>query len=179
MKRIVAIGLLLLLLNNMFGLSIAMLFFEKDYQSSSNIIIDDKWKIIKIPTHSKDTHYRSPDNEGLIKSGDDFYNVMHEYFENDTLYVILKSNQNAKERFLELSSVVKGLANQDTDTPQSPLSKIIKLFDSLQKIYLTENLPLWTSETSGYIQYELCYAEPSQFIHQVIALLHYPPPEMS
>lgn len=179
MKKFVAIGLLLLLLYNMFGLTIAMLFFEENYRTSSNIIFDDKWKIIKIPTTSKDTHYREEDKESLVRSGNDFYNIMHEYFENDTLYVILKSNQNAQERFAELTALIQNTNNQSSDLPQSPLAKIIKLLGDLQKIYLSDPLPFDFNRQVFEFNKHPFYPEPQQTYHQVIHLLHLPPPELT
>lgn len=179
MKRLIAIGLLLLLLYNMFGLTTAMLFFENNYQTSSNIIIDDKWKIIKIPTTSKDAHYGKGEQESLIRSGDDFYNIMHEYHENDTLYVILKSNQNAQERFSELTSLIFGMADPDADTPQGPLGKIIKLLGDLQKIYLSNAIMLSLQEPVIGLYQLSFYSEPHQSYTQVIHLLHSPPPELT
>lgn len=163
----------------MFGLTIAMLFFEDNYSTSSNVIIDDKWKIIKIPTTATNAHYNAGDKEGLIRSGDDFYNIMHEYQENDTLYVILKSNQNAQERFTELTSLMLGMANNDADAPQSPLGKVIKLFGDLQKIYVSDALQLSLNEPIVESYYSSFFLEPHQSNEQVINLLHSPPPELT
>ncbi|WP_460472010.1 hypothetical protein [Emticicia fontis] len=179
MKKIASIVLLLLLLYNMFGLTIAMLFFDDNYSTSSNVIIDDKWKIIKIPTTAKNAHYNGGDKEGLIRSGNDFYNIMHEYQENDTLYVILKSNQNAKESYTELASLILGMNNTSADTPQSPLGKIIKLFGDLQKIYVSDALQLSLTEPIAESYYLSFYTEPHASNYQVIHLLHSPPPELT
>jgi hypothetical protein len=179
LKKLIAIGLLLLLLYNMLGLTIATLFFEDNYRTSSNVIIDDKWKIIKIPTTDKDAHYSSEDKEGLIRSGDDFYNIMHEYHENDTLYVILKSNQNAQERFSELTSLILGMTDANADTPQSPLGKIIKLFGDLQKIYLSDDILLGLHEPIISLYPPSFYTEPHKSYYQIIHLLHSPPPELT
>lgn len=179
LKKIASIGLLLLLLYNMFGLTIAVLFFEDNYSASSNVIIDDKWKIIKVPTTAKNAHYNKGDKEGLIRSGDDFYNIMHEYQENDTLYVILKSNQNAQERFTELTSLILGMNDMSADTPQSPLGKLIKLLGDLQKIYVDNALQLGLNEPIVESYYTSFYKEPHQSDYQVIHLLHSPPPELT
>jgi len=179
LKRFIAIGLLLLLLYNMFGLTVAVLCFEENYRTSSNIIFDDKWKIIKIPTTSKDAHYSEEDKERLVRSGNDFYNIMHEYSENDTLYVILKSNQNAQERFSELTALIQGTSNQASDTPSSPFTKILKLLGDLQKIYLSEPFPLDLNRQVSELINHPFYTEPQQTYHQVIHLLHSPPPELT
>ncbi|WP_147322791.1 hypothetical protein [Emticicia sp. C21] len=156
-----------------------MLFFEDNYSASSNVIIDDKWKIIKIPTTAKNAHYNKGNAEGLIRSGDDFYNIMHEYQENDTLYVILKSNQNAQERFTEFTSLILGMNDTSADTPQSPLGKLVKLFGDLQKIYVADAMQLSLSEPIVESYYSSFYIEPQQSNEQVIHLLHSPPPELT
>lgn len=179
MKKLIAIGLLLLLLYNMFGLTIATLFFEDNYRTSSNVIIDDKWKIIKVPTIDKYAHYNNEDKEGLIRSGNDFYNIMHEYQENDTLYIILKSNQNAQERFTELTSLILGMNDMSADTPQSPLGKLIKLLGDLQKTYVDNALQLGLNEPIVESYCPSFYTEPHQSDYQVIHLLHSPPPELT
>jgi hypothetical protein len=163
----------------MLGLTIAMLFFEDNYTKSSDIIFDDKWKIIKIPTTSKDAHYGKGDEEGLIRSGNDFYNIMHEYHENDTLYVILKSNQNAQERFTELTSLIFGITDPTADTSHSPLGKIIKLFGDLQKVYLSGNMTLDLHDRIISLFQRSFFTEPPQSNYQVINLLHSPPPELT
>lgn len=163
----------------MLGLTIATLFFEDNYRTSSNIIIDDKWKIIKIPTNAKGAHYGKGDREGLIRSGNDFYNIMHEYHENDTLYVILKSNQNAQERFSELNVLILGMTDPDADTSHSPLGRIIKLFGDLQKIYLSDEVLLGLNEPVIMLNHPSFYTEPQQSDSQVINLLHSPPPELT
>ena len=163
----------------MFGLTIATLFFEDNYRTSSNIIIDDKWKIIKIPAASANAHYNSVEKEGLIRSGNDFYNIMHEYQENDTLYVILKSNQNAQERFTELASLILGMTDTETETPHSPLGKLIKLLGDLQKVYLSDEVLLGLNEPITGLYQTSFYTEPHQSNEQVIYLLHSPPPELT
>ncbi len=163
----------------MFGLTIAMLFFEDNYSAGSNVIIDDKWKIIKIPTTDKNVHYNKGDKDGLIRSGDDFYNIMHEYHENDTLYVILKSNQNAQERFTELTSLILGMNDASADTPHSPLGKLMKLFGDLQKIYVADALQLSLTDPMVESYCSSFYTEPHKSNEQVIHLLHSPPPELT
>ena len=156
-----------------------MLFFNDNYATSSNIIIDDKWKIIKIPANSKDPQYQNRDKEGLIRSGEDFYNIMHEYQENDTLYVILKSNQNAQERFTELTSLILGMTNTEADSPQNPLGKLIKRLVDLQKIYVSDVLQPRLSESGVELHNSSFFTEPHPSNYEVIYLLHSPPPELT
>ncbi|WP_259014328.1 hypothetical protein [Emticicia fluvialis] len=177
MKRIASIGLLLLLLNHLFGLTIAMLFFEDNYQTHSNTIIEDKWKVIKLPASNKTISIDNTIKEGLIRSGNEFYNVMHEYQENDTLYVILKSNQNAQERFDELTSLVQGMF--DADTPQSPLSKAMKLYGGLLKVYLSNDTDLQLIKPCLVSNPSQPFKEPEKRYASVINLLHTPPPELT
>ena len=179
LKKIAAIGLLLLLLYNMFGVAIAILLFENSYQTHSNTVIEDKWKIVKIPHASASKKNINEEKKGLIRSGGEFYNVMHEYQENDTLYVILKSNQNAQERYDELTSMMQGMFDPGANAPQSPLNKAMKIFGGLQKVYLANEMMLGICEQQTEQLHQPFYPEPRLSYAKVIHLLHSPPPELS
>ena len=156
-----------------------MLLFEQDYQTHSNTVIEDKWKIIKLPATTKYNGYTHEEKEGLIRSGNEFYNIMHEYQENDTLYVILKSNQNAQERYDELTSLIQGMFDPDANTAQSPLSKAMKIFGGLQKVYLPTEIMFCICRQQTELLHQAFYTEPQLSYAKVIHLLHSPPPELT
>jgi hypothetical protein len=182
LKKLTAIGLLILMLYNMFGLTVAVLFFEDDYQSASPIREDDKWQTVKmhLPTLPYNTTWENSDGqEGLIRRGDDFYNVTEQRHENDTLYVTLKTNQHARDRFFELANMIQEITDQNADTPESPLSKAIKLLNDLLKVYLPNpSMGLLVDTVISSTSYHL-YATPNQSLLQTVRLLHSPPPELA
>jgi hypothetical protein len=138
LKKILPIGLLVLLLYNTFGLSFAILFFEKDFKSASLTEQQDTWKVVKmhLPSlpYSGDLEVAET-MEVLVRQDGNFYNPTEITHQNDTLYVTLKSNQAARDRFFELANAMQtGCA--DTDLPQSPYGKVIKQLTDLAKDYV-------------------------------------------
>lgn len=138
MKRLASIGLLALLLYNMFGLSFAILLFENNYQVSAARETTDalvmKMYLPSLP-YSGDLQI-SQQIQGLVRQNDQFYNPTHVSHENDTLYVTLESNQAARDHFFELANAIQLLNDPQTDIPQNPYSKAIKQLGSLLKIYI-------------------------------------------
>jgi hypothetical protein len=141
LKRLASIGLLALLLYNMFGLSFAILLFENDYQVSSASQITDavvmKMHLPSLP-YSGDLQI-SEQIQGLVRQNDQFYNPTHVSHENDTLYVTLESNQAARDHFFELANAIQLLNDPQTDIPQNPYGKAIKQLGSLLKIYISSS----------------------------------------
>ncbi|WP_428666326.1 hypothetical protein [Runella sp.] len=183
MKKLTAIGLLLLLLYNMFGLTVAVLFFEDGYQTASPITNDDEWQTVKmhLPTLPYNTAWENPEGQdGLIRQGNDFYNIMHQRHENDTLYVTLKSNQHARDRFFELASMIQEITDQTADSPENGLNKAVKLLSDLLKVYLPNSSAQWpdrSNELTTNLSSPSTFATPNQELLQSIQMLHSPPPE--
>lgn len=180
MKKLTAIGLLLLLLYNMFGLTVAVLFFEEDFQTASPMMEDDEWQTVKMPLPAlpyNNTWENPEGQDGLIRQGNDFYNIMHQRHENDTLYVTLKSNQHARDRFFELAEMIQEITDQTADTPESPFSKAIKVLSDLAKVYLPNSSMEWPNALMADMPASSAYATPNQSLLQSVQLLHSPPPE--
>lgn len=177
MKRLASIGLLALLLYNMFGLSFAILLFENDYQlspaSQTTGAVLMKMYLPSLP-YSGDLQI-SEQIHGLVRQNDQFYNPTHISHENDTLYVTLESNQAARDHFFELANAIQLLNDPQADIPQSPYSKAIKLLGSLLKIYIPSSgqltfesyafkpaatLPNWCFSANCYLSIETLLASP-------------------
>jgi hypothetical protein len=139
LKRIAPIGLMLLLLYHMFGLSFAVLYFEKDYQVAAVSGPRGDQKMIKMyhPSlpYSGDVEI-SGEIKGLIRTENEFYNPVQVLHSNDTLYITLESNQGARDRFVELAGAMEMLSDTKAEQPQSPYSKAIKLFSNLLNSYV-------------------------------------------
>ncbi|SDD89045.1 hypothetical protein SAMN04487996_102440 [Dyadobacter soli] len=143
MRRLASIGLLALLLNNMFGLSLAVLFFEKDYQIATSCGPAEE-KILKmyLPSLPYSGNLEITENiEGLVRQGWQFYNPTQVFHENDTLYVTLQSNEAARDHFFELANAIQVLNDPQTDVPESPYGKAMQLLSSLLTIYLPNTQP--------------------------------------
>ena len=139
LKKIAPVCLLALLLYNTFGLTFAVLFFEKDFQVASISDGKEDWKVMKmyLPSLPYSNNVEISDNiEGLVRQDGNFYNPTHILHENDTLYVTLKSNQAARDHFFELANAMEMLSNPESDFPNNPYSKAIKLLGNLLKNYV-------------------------------------------
>ncbi|QRQ99424.1 hypothetical protein [Dyadobacter sandarakinus] len=140
MKKIASIGLLVLLLYNMFGLSFAVFFFDKNYQSAAVNVAGTDPEILKLylPSlpYSENTEIQPESLEGLIRRDGNFYNPTSITHSNDTLYVTLQSNQAARDHFFELAGAMQAASNPENALPGNPYTKVLKLLGSLLKIYI-------------------------------------------
>ncbi|WP_080059911.1 hypothetical protein [Spirosoma aerolatum] len=139
MKTLIAIGFFVLLLYHWIGLPLAVLTFEQSYEFAAPVSADDQWKVVKLPISLPYTSaWENADgHEGLIQDGDEFYNIVHQRYANDTLYTVLKTNQNAKERFFDLAEQLQEMNSDDNQTfPKTPLGRLLKLLSERLTIYL-------------------------------------------
>jgi len=129
----------------MFGLSLAVLLFEKDYQLAASgeqgqeMVM--KMYLPSLP-YSGDLEVTGH-IEGLVRQNGQFYNPTHILHQNDTLYVTLQSNEAARDHFFELANAIQVLNDPQTDLPQSPYGKAVELLGNLLKIYIpnTQHFP--------------------------------------
>lgn len=182
MKKLTAIGLLLLLLYNMFGLTVTVLLFDKDFSTASPTVANDEWQTLKmhLPTLPYNSTWKNTEGqEGLIRHGDEFYNVTEQRHENDTLYVTMKTNQTARDRFFELADQIQEMTDQEAQLPDSPMGKAVKLLSDLLKNYLPTSITImeWPTAQATESLNQENYATPSHSLLQVILSLHCPPPE--
>lgn len=178
MRRLASIGLLALLLYNMFGLSLAVLFFEKDYQiATSDGPGQELVMKMYLPSLPYSGNLEITENiEGLVRQDGQFYNPTHVLHQNDTLYVTLQSNEAARDHFFELANAIQVLNDPQTDVPKSPYGKAMELFGSLLKIYIpnTQKFPIGSDaiaqeirssannsfRTVHYLSYQISLASP-------------------
>jgi len=128
---------LFILLYQLIGLPLAVLTFERSFDSPTLASESDEYMVVKLPISLPYTNsWDNPDGQdGLIRDGDSFYNVVHQRYVNDTLYTVLKTNQNARDRFFDLADQMQQL---DTEQPaaKSPLSRLLKLLQERITTYL-------------------------------------------
>lgn len=166
----------------MFGLSVALLSFENDYQWASPVTKNDQWDTIKIPLEQLPyvAYQEIPaEEEGLIQKDGDFYNIVNRYYQNDTLYIILKTNQNARERFIELSSQVQESLDAASKAPLTPAGKALELLQGLTKIYLSNSVSGLPPLLVSALLPEPIYGDCIQRLADPFLYLLSPPPERS
>lgn len=182
MKKLISTGLLIVLLYHMFGLSVALLCFEDDYQNASPVAKNDQWDVIKIPLQELPyvSYQEIPaEQEGLIRKDGDFYNIVKQYHKDDTLYIVLKTNRDARERFTELSNQIQESLDATSKAPLNPVKKTIALFLGLSKTYVSNSDLAWPPLLfSGFLPKPV-YCLSFQLLPDSFFHLLSPPPECS
>lgn len=128
----------------MFGLSVAILFFDNHYQTASPTVQSDDWQMIKVYLPSlpySDKFENKAGAQGLIKKDGRFYNTTNVLHQNDTLYITLKSNLAAREQFFELASMMETVMDNSKSIPDNNSDKAIKLLSNLLKNYIPSTKP--------------------------------------
>lgn len=164
----------------MFGLSLAVILFEKDYQLPAAQVSDEvtvmKMYLPSLP-YSGDLEI-TQDPRGLIRHQGKFYNPTHLLHQNDTLYVTLQANEVARDHFFELANAMQTLTNREDAAPSSPYGKAVELLSNLLKVYLPseQKLPVALAITT----------QQMRAVHSHFLTVHYrsfetaltsPPPE--
>ncbi|WP_207504376.1 hypothetical protein [Telluribacter humicola] len=136
MKQLLSIGLLLLLLLNILGQSVAVLCIEEMYSTSDKGRLGDEWVVLKVPLSIPyGTAWQNDDPSGLIQYNGNFYNIVEQRYENDSLYTVLRSNLSAREQFFAIADQLQQQLGQDTEK-SNPVEKTAKLLSGALKHYL-------------------------------------------
>jgi hypothetical protein len=132
----------------MFGLSLAVLFFEKDYQIAASGAPGQRLLMkMFLPSLPYTGNLEITENiEGLVRQDGQFYNPTRILHQNDTLYVTLESNEAARDHFFELANAIQVLNDSQTDVPKSPYGKAMEQLSSLLKIYIpnSQKFPVYS-----------------------------------
>ncbi|MCE7068140.1 hypothetical protein [Dyadobacter sp. CY326] len=181
MKRLLSIALLGLLLYNTFGLAVAVLCFNKSFETASKHEIPSKKAVLAIPAPSLPytTSWENEDGTaGLIKKDGEFYNIVHQKIENDTLFVTLQVNASARDKFVELADSMNELSDNDK-SKKSSSDRALKLLQDLVKSYL----PIETRSTFGCEYYafleSVSFCEHLSFHRAPAQSFDSPPPEFA
>lgn len=181
MKKIAVIGLLVLLLYNMFGLATAILLFDNKYEAPSTTASAGEYELLKVymPSLPYSSDWENTDGlEGLIKANGQFYNATHVKHTNDTLYVTVKSNQAARDHFFELADKMQSMADQASENPENAKDKAMKMLDNLLKNYVQNQTTFAVFHPATALQ-KVMANYPSEQIKYMfwVRQLQTPPPE--
>jgi hypothetical protein len=180
MRTIAAIFLIVLLLCNMMGLSVAVLCLDHEYAIATPKSTGSKTRIIKTYQPSLRDSARVEVNgyEGLYRIEDQLYNVVSCVHQNDTLFVTLQNNEAAWQRFSELAEMMQEVSSGNRTS--HPFSKAIKMLDDLSKVFLPVSAPgidFKVESESHHISASFPDLEHTFLSH--VLPLHCPPPETS
>lgn len=133
MKKILSIWLFFILLYQAGGFALQYLALA----DSESISLDENSEtmVVKIPISLPyQTNWEAPrEAEGELRQGDEFYQMVEQKMENDTLYTTIVADQNARDRFFDLANQV---SEHLTDQPEKAPAKS-KLIQTLVKEYCT------------------------------------------
>ena len=131
MKKILSIWLFFILLYQAGGFALQYLALA----DSESISLDENSEtmVVKIPISLPyQTNWETPrEAEGELRQGDEFYQMVEQKMENDTLYTTIVADQNARDRFFDLANQV---SEHLTDQPEKAPAKS-KLIQTLVKEY--------------------------------------------
>ena len=174
----IATGLLLLLLYQLIGLPLMVLTFEQGYERAGPARSSDGWRLIKLPVSLPYTpDWTNADGQpGLVQADGQFYNVVHQQYANDTLYTLLKTNQNAKERFSELAGQLQQLTNGEA-TADTPAQRLFKLLLDRLTVYLEPADCRLSGALPAGLARQAEYVDPGLSRYGVQLPVHGPPPK--
>lgn len=131
MKKILSIWLFFILLYQAGGFALQYL----APMESEAIPMDGNAEtmVVKIPISLPyQTNWEAPrEAEGELRKGDEFYQMVDQKMENDTLYTTIVADQNARDRFFDLANQV---SEHLSDQPEKAPAKS-KLIQTLVKEY--------------------------------------------
>lgn len=131
MKKFLSIWLFFILLYQAGGFALQYL-----APMESEAIVRDgnaETMVVKIPISLPyQTDWEAPrEAEGELRKGDEFYQMVDQKMENDTLYTTIVADQNARDRFFDLANQV---SEHLSDQPEKAPAKS-KLIQTLVKEY--------------------------------------------
>jgi hypothetical protein len=177
-RSVGAFLLVLLLLGQWLGLSVAVHTFRGQHRQMSPVSAADEWLELKVPLAIP---YAQPwanaeGREGLLEVDGHFYNIAHQRYENDTLYTTLKTNLGAREQFSQLSEQISGLlAGQPDPHPADGPAKLIK---DCFKVYLPFSLPGLRFHPVQGLDMALASTAYARFCPSTLLATATPPPEV-
>lgn len=178
MRTSAVIFLIILLLCNMMGLSVAVLCLNHEYAIATPQSAGSKTRIIKTyqPLLSDSVGVEVDTYKGLYRIEDQLYNVVSCVHKNDTLFVTLQNNEAAWQRFSELAEMMQEVNSMNTAS--HPFSKTIKLLDDLVKVFLPVSaLENYFKEGSEVHCTSASFPDLQYIFLSHVLSLHYPPPE--
>lgn len=138
MKHVAATGFFLLLLIHMLGQTVSVWCLEAFYHTPESSLLSDERITLKVPLALPyGTTWSNESPEGLIRYGGDFYNIVEQRYENDSLYTVMQANLSAREQFFALADRIQQEFGHDVNKSGNPLEKSSKLFSSAIKHYLS------------------------------------------
>lgn len=128
MKRISALLLIAVLLYQAGGFALQFLQQKSSNISASEFLSSDK-VVVKVPISLPYSQNWEEGKKvsGQVQKGDEFYDMVEQKMEGDTLYTTLVTNHSAREQFIEFSAMVEKHLSTDPSKQQQSKSNLISL----------------------------------------------------
>ncbi|MEY2792598.1 MAG: hypothetical protein RJA76_590 [Bacteroidota bacterium] len=154
MKRLSALFLMIVLLYQAGGFALQYL-----TQSSKEISLDEIKQldkvVVKLPISLPySENWETPKEvSGQVQKGDEFYQMVEQKMEGDTLYTTLVANHSARESFMDLASMVdqhlKNDASSNKQSKSSLINLLIKEYCSIGQYYVLYLLD-WSQSSDNF-----------------------------
>lgn len=135
MKPLLALGLFLLLLLHVLGQSVAILGLEEKYPVATTHDSGEEYLVLKVPLSLPYVAtWQNDDPTGLVQYQGNFYNIVEQRYQNDSLYTVLRSNLTARDQFCALAEQIQQQLQQNAEGTSS--SQALKVLAGFCKNYL-------------------------------------------
>lgn len=122
----------------MLGQSVSVWCLEAFYNTPESSLLSDERITLKVPLALPyGTTWNNDSPEGLIRYEGDFYNIVEQRYENDSLYTVMRVNLSAREQFFALADRIQQEFGHDVNKAGNPLEKSSKVFSTAIKHYLS------------------------------------------
>ncbi|MEO6685921.1 MAG: hypothetical protein ABIN24_08145 [Dyadobacter sp.] len=180
MKTFAGIACTILLSLHMFGLSLAVLCLDFNYQtaeSSNNRTENYIVKTFVSTDLNKSISVDSGAVGGLYRIDDQLYNITNRVYQNDTLFVTFQNNESAWQRFTVLSEIMQEVYSANKTS--HPVSLAIRLLTDFSKVYLSVNCFTLDSGLGAFQWLKpVLFDKLQNSLEQEILLPDSPPPEI-
>ena len=122
----------------MLGQTVSVWCLEAFYNTPESSLLSDERITLKVPLALPyGTTWNNDSPEGLIRYEGDFYNIVEQRYENDSLYTVMQANLSAREQFFALADRIQQEFGHDVNKTGNPLEKSSKVFSTAIKHYLS------------------------------------------
>ena len=155
----------------MLGQSVSVWCLEAFYNTPESSLLSDERITLKVPLALPyGTTWNNDSPEGLIRYEGDFYNIVEQRYENDSLYTVMRVNLSAREQFFALADRIQQEFGHDINKAGNPLEKSSKVFSTAIKHYLS------TRRQITFFVWDLLEGTPRTSTHSVAYSTHRPSP---
>ncbi|MPR34565.1 hypothetical protein [Salmonirosea aquatica] len=138
MKQIAATAFFFLLLIHMLGQTVSVWCLEAFYNTPNSGVLSEERIVLKVPfAIPYGTTWNNDAPEGLVHYEGDFYNIVEQRYENDSLYTVMQANFSAREQFFALAERIQQEFGHNVNKSGNPLEKSTKVFSTAIKHYLS------------------------------------------